>query len=315
MPWQLHPREVKPNGLGLHCSFVFLFSEPVPFIFFVRVHAGLAGPTPSNTGSVVFSCFFCLVGVPLYAHSLGEIANVFSKKYIQQKGKERRSSAITEKELAWMNRLGDGDGVIDRYEFAMLWFLRNGLIRPEHVKDCKCDFDDLDADANGIFSKSEMQVSAFFQSYDQDHDGELTMKNLTQIAHKLQQIPSVEYPGKFLLDPKIAYDENKIAADMYQYDKQRKVVHVSHRDLNPGHSSNLGNGGETEDLEESSSRSARRDARNSSAEVVSLNRKEFMQWWVEDFKVYVMNAKTSMLNKMCVDIQLLLNAIEDDEET
>jgi hypothetical protein len=50
------------------------------------------------------------------------------------------------------------------------------------------------------------------------------------------------------------------------------------------------------------------------AEVVSLNRKEFMQWWVEDFEVYVMNAKTSMLNKMCVDIQLLLNAIEDDEE-
>ena len=40
-------------------------------------------------------------------------------------------SAITEKEFAWMNRLGDGDGVIDRYEFAMLWFLRNGLIKPE----------------------------------------------------------------------------------------------------------------------------------------------------------------------------------------
>ena len=75
---------------------------------------GLAGPSPNKTGSVAFTCFFCLIGVPLYAFSLGEIANLFTEKYFMLKGIEQRQSAITEKEFAWMNRLGDGDNEIDK---------------------------------------------------------------------------------------------------------------------------------------------------------------------------------------------------------
>ena len=35
---------------------------------------------------------------------------------------------------------------------------------------------------------------------------------------------------------------------------------------------------------------------------------------MEDFSVYVANAKTSMLSKIRIEIQVLLNALEDEEE-
>lgn len=235
----------------------------------------------------------------MYAFSLGEIANIFTKKYVQHKGKLQRMSAITEKEFAWMNRLGNGDGEIDRYEFAMLWFLRNGLIKPDHVDECNIDFQDLDADQNGIFSKSEMQASAFFNSYDDDHDGALTLHNMTAIARTLQELPSVEYPGKFMLDPGIIYDRSKIEADMFKYDASRTTVLKKKSSTSSTRS--LGRNLEVKEM----------DVDDVEVEVVSLNRKEFMKWWSEDFMAYVGTDSTNLVYKMRVDIQQLLDAIED----
>ena len=126
--------------------------------------AGLSGPTPDSASSVLFTCFWCTIGVPLYAYSLGEIANVFTMTYLQQKGKERRLAAVTEREYAWMNRLGNGDGQIDKFEYTMLWFLRCGLIEPDHIEQCIQDFEDLDADGNGIFSKVKCKQAHSFNS-------------------------------------------------------------------------------------------------------------------------------------------------------
>jgi Ca2+-binding EF-hand superfamily protein len=255
--------------------------------------AGLAGPTPDNPASVVFMCFWCTIGVPLYAYSLGEIANVFTMTYVQQKGKEKRLAAVTEREYAWMNRLGDGDGEIDKFEYAMLWFLRCGLIEPEHIEQCVQDFDDLDADSNGVFSKSEMQASAFFQEYDADKDGELTMSDLRVIAKGLQKVSSVEYPGSFLLDPSMNYDDGKLKGDMLSYDKERRQVKVANR----------------------KSVVAKTSSKVRVGEFVSLNRREFMRWWSEDFMEYTKDAtKHGMLARAHVKIAKLLDAIEEVQQ-
>ena len=260
---------------------------------------GLAGPSPNMNGSVAFTCFFCLVGVPLYAFSVGEIANLFTEKYFQLKGVEQRNSAITEKEFAWMNRLGDGDNEIDKYEFAMLWFLRNGHIKPEHVVQCQDDFSDLDADSNGVFTKSEMQASMFFEKFDKDHDGNLTSRNIMDMSIDLQKLPSVEYYGKMMLDPNIDYNEEKIENGMLEYDMEVDVIDVdviSHENRK-------------NNFERALSKTA-----SKTAKVVQLNRKEFMQWWSHEYGKYVEQSKTSMLSRMSVSMQTLLRAIDLDND-
>ena len=250
--------------------------------------AGLSGPSADKPSSVVFMGLWCVVGVPLYAYSLGEIANVFTKTYVQQKGMEKRLAEVTEREYAWMNRLGDGDGQIDKFEYAMLWFLRLGLIEPDHIKQCVNDFDDLDADQNGVFSKSEMQASAFFQKFDANKDGELTVVDLKTIAKSLQKVESVEFPGKFLLDPSLNYDERKLKDDVITYDEEHKFVKVRTR----------------------KSVKERTGKRHTLRCLASLNRREFMRWWSEDFKEYTEVAtEKSMLARMHVGIERLLDAI------
>ena len=169
----------------------------------------------------------------------------------------------------------------------MLWFLRCGLIEPDHIEQCIQDFEDLDADSNGIFSKSEMQASAFFQQFDSNKDGELTMSDVKEIAKGLQEVASVEYPGKFLLDPSVDYDDYKLKDDMLLYDKEKQELKITI------------------------------DKRTQSkGKLVSLNRREFMRWWSEDFLAYTKDAKeTSMLARAQIEISKLLDAIEDVQLT
>ena len=143
-----------------------------------------------------------------------------------------------------------------------------------------------------------MQASAFFNSYDDDHDGALTLHNMTAIARTLQELPSVEYPGKFMLDPGIVYDRSKIEADMFKYDESRTTVLKKKSSTSSTRS--LGRNVEVKEMDV-----------EVEVEVVSLNRNEFMKWWSEDFMAYVGTDGTNLVYKMRVDIQQLLDAIED----
>ena len=162
----------------------------------------------------------------------------------------------------------------------MLWMLRNGYIKPEHIEMVNEDFSDLDADNNGVFTKSEMQASMFFERYDHDHDGNLTSSNMKEICLSLQKLPSVEWYGKMMLDPTIVYDQEKIEMGMLEYDMEVDVL-----------------GQQSEE---------------DGKKVISLNRKEFMQWWSHEYRMYVGQRKTSMLSRMSVSMETLLRAIDLD---
>ena len=97
----------------------------------------------------------------------------------------------------------------------------------------------------------------------------------------------MEYPGKLLLDPAGDYDDYKLKDDMLLYDKEKQELKITI------------------------------DKRTQSkGKLVSLNRREFMRWWSEDFLAYTKDAKeTSMLARAQIEISKLLDAIEDVQLT
>ncbi len=268
--------------------------------------AGLYGPSPNNQESIVFVMFYSLVGVPLYANALGLGANALTAGYIQDKAEDKRYAGVTEAEYNYMCRLGDQDGKIDKFEFAMLWCLRNGLCEPAHLKELVDDFEDLDVDGNGIFSKSEMQASCAFEMCDRNHDGHLSAEECVDIARKLQSLPATEFPGKFLLDPGQEYTVERVRASMRQYDAiPVKVTKKRVRTRRATALRTTSSGWRTKTVTQT---------KTVQAEILSLNRREFMRWWWSEFKEYTSDAEQSVLLEGTIQIQTLLAAISEDEE-
>jgi len=110
---------------------VFTYENEVGFLqgFYFAVTAastaGLMGTTPTETG-LVLAAIYCIVGVPLYAHTLGKVANYFTSNYLQEAAEARRQLTITKREFEAIDRMGNGNGAVERHEFSLLWLLRNG---------------------------------------------------------------------------------------------------------------------------------------------------------------------------------------------
>ena len=51
---------------------------------------GLAGPSANSDGSIAFVGLFTLLGVPIYAYTLGIFSNVVTAKYLTKKAQENR---------------------------------------------------------------------------------------------------------------------------------------------------------------------------------------------------------------------------------
>ena len=268
--------------------------------------AGLLGPSPNNQESLVFVMFYSLVGVPLYANGLGELSSALTAGYIRDKAEDKRYAGVTDNEYNYMCRLGDQDGKIDKFEFAMLWCLRNGLCEPSHLKELIDDFEDLDVDGNGIFSKSEMQASCAFEASDRNHDGHLSAEECVDIARKLQSLPATEFPGKFLLDPEQQYTVERVRASLRQFDANPIKVFKKRAKMRTA----------TALRKKSSFRREKMvtQTKTVQAEILSLNRREFMRWWWSEFKEYTRDAEQSVLSEGTIQIQMLLAAISEDEE-
>ena len=85
--------------------------------------AGLAGPSSTNQGSIVFVGLFTLFGVPIYAYTLGIFSNVATANYIQRKEKENRLAPITVEEFLQADQLGRSTKIFFFVEYFFLCFL------------------------------------------------------------------------------------------------------------------------------------------------------------------------------------------------
>ena len=237
-------------------------APPVKALYFAVAAcstAGLQGPSADRPWSVVGTALYVSIGVPLYGYALGLFAGALTRSHVRRKGARRRLQAISHQEFDHMNRLGNGDGRIDRLEFTLLWMLRNGRCTPDDLRALDSDFDALDADGTGYFTRSEMQVACAFDTFDRDHDGDLTLRDMCAIALTLQATPALEYPGRCLLDPRRRYSQGVVGQAMCVFDQ------------------------------ESSLRRGQCTGSGAPVQVrqVELNRKEFMRWWVSEFRPYV----------------------------
>jgi hypothetical protein len=186
--------------------------------------AGLAGPSSSNAASILFVGLYTLFGVPIYAYTLGIFSNVVTANYISNKASAQRQEAISQEEFNAANRLGDPkvgpeDGSIDTYEFALVWFLRNGKIEPDDIKNMQQDFDELDADDNGRFDGCEMQAALKFAQFDINGDRELSVNELVELADDLQRTKCMSVPGLYMLPPGKEYDVKCIQKEMETFEK------------------------------------------------------------------------------------------------
>ncbi|GMH58504.1 hypothetical protein TrLO_g827 [Triparma laevis f. longispina] len=118
---------------------------------------GYGDISPTNTSlGKVFGIVYIIFGVTAVGNVLSEIAG----KFIERKQKEAMdrilSRKITVEEFAKFDV--DGDGRIERTEFAMRKLMLMGLLELEDVQRVEKEFDEMDADGSGEVTLKDLEI-------------------------------------------------------------------------------------------------------------------------------------------------------------
>ena len=206
------------------------FIEGLYFSVSAASTGGLAGVAPKN-GNLWFCGIYSLIAVPLYGHTLGMLANIFTASALRQQAKKRREAPITQEEFVAIDNLNPnkslaaGDQQIDREEFTILWMLRNGLLSPENIQEIEEDFKTLDADRSGSIRLAEIQASIGFKKYD-GLDGDLNANELFELTSELQKTECMDNPDKMLLDPRKNYTISSVARSMTDFSGRSTAIDI-----------------------------------------------------------------------------------------
>lgn len=189
---------------------------------------GLQGPTPDEVG-VWFTALYTLIGVPLYGSAIGELASGFSEAYVKRKKEETLNTAISLAEFNVASHLGSSDGNIDLFGYTLLQLYRLRKTDEEEIKEIRKDFEELDADKNGQFSRSEMQASMAFTRVDTDKSYSLDLGEVVKIVQHLQKEKCMEYPSLYMMDPEREYATDDLMKCMKKFNENSGSVVVMER--------------------------------------------------------------------------------------
>ena len=236
---------------------------------------GLQGPTPDEAG-VWFTAAFTIIGVPLYGYTLGQFANGLSESYVKRKKKETMTAAISAAEfnVASHLRKGTNDGNIDLFSFTLLQLYRLRKTDEQEIQEIWNDFEDLDADKNGQFSRSEMQASIAFARLDTDQSYNLNLNEMLELVKCLQAEPCCQYPEIFMIDPDVHYTVKNIKEAMKRYNDDTEI---------------------------------------GDDPLILMERGEFMKFWGEEFQKYREKARVTYSHHM-VELSVLLKRCEAEGE-
>eukprot|EP00943_MAST-04B_sp_MAST-4B-sp1_P000279 g279.t1 len=184
---------------------------------------GLQGPTPDDFG-VWFTALYSIIGVPIYGYTLGQFANGLSESYLKRMKTNTLASAITAAEFSVVSTLSgnnkrdaSGHGGIDLFDFTLMELYRLHKTDEEEIKEIWANFKALDADGNGIFTRSEMQASLAFARHDQDNSSTLSLPEMQILIKDLQNEKSFEYEGLTMLPSDKEYTISEIKNKMKQF--------------------------------------------------------------------------------------------------
>lgn len=118
---------------------------------------GLTAPDVNADGILparpaIFCGVYCLLGIPLFALTLGHFAYVLVAKQVAALEREALTRPMTKQEYDLASHLTTNDDVVHLSDFIVLQLLRQGKLTPEAVQVLKEKFEMLDSQGCGTLS-------------------------------------------------------------------------------------------------------------------------------------------------------------------
>lgn len=134
------------------------FITALYFAFTACATGGLQQPSRTD-GALIFTAFFILIGIPLYAMTLGTVASYFGEYVVMSMMKDELEAREDQRTVNFMERLDIlEDGAIDFEEWLCLELLRNNKVSIDFLRNCNHDFADMDVDESGTLTIDELRV-------------------------------------------------------------------------------------------------------------------------------------------------------------
>jgi len=143
---------------------------------------GLMPPSDTKTG-MLFTGFFCLIGIPLYAIALSEIANFILDKMLRSQAKEAVMDAtykVTLNYADYIRYLGT-DKNLDWPHFLQLELIRLGRIDRELLDKLRIRFNTLDTANKGVLDSRNIEV-VIEGNYNGKLEDEMSFQKLSRLA-------------------------------------------------------------------------------------------------------------------------------------
>jgi len=143
---------------------------------------GLMAPSNTKTG-LLFTGFFCLIGIPLYAIALSEIANFIVDRMLRSQAKEACMDAsykVTFNYADYIRHLGPEKN-LDWPHFLQLELIRLGRIDKELLDKLRLRFNTLDTANKGVLDSRNIKVVIEGNCNGKLED-EMNFQNLSRMA-------------------------------------------------------------------------------------------------------------------------------------
>jgi len=118
---------------------------------------GLTAPEVDADGFLpaepaIFCGIYCLLGIPLFALTLGHFARALVAKQVAELERAAWTKPLTEQEFDFASHLTTKDDVVHLSDFIVLMLLRRGKLTEESARVLKENFEARDTNGDGVLS-------------------------------------------------------------------------------------------------------------------------------------------------------------------
>lgn len=151
-------------GMGILWGILDQKWDPITSIHFAvsaLATGGLTAPDVNEDGILpadpaIFCGVFCLVGIPLFALTLGHFARVLISGHVAEMERFALTRPLTAAEYEIAAKLTTKDSFVHLSDFIVLQLLRQGRLSVEVIEALKQNFEMLDAKGNGSLTLEQV---------------------------------------------------------------------------------------------------------------------------------------------------------------
>jgi Ca2+-binding EF-hand superfamily protein len=155
-------------GIGIFWGLIDQNWDPITATHFsisALATGGLTAPQVNSEGILpaepsIFCGIFCLIGIPLFALTLGHFAKALVKGHVSAMETNALTRPMSRVEYETAKHLTTKDSLVHLSDYIVMQLLRQGRITPETIKVLKENFELLDKEKNGALTP-EQATSVF----------------------------------------------------------------------------------------------------------------------------------------------------------